>query len=226
MVWTPSYTHKHTGSFVSYTLWNMKKGKKCHNLSFLSWFQCPILIHSWVYRFSLPVYSNLSQLLWLWLLPRPRPSSSLPQVAERRRLASPNKEISPLYKSMLTVCLHRLGHSPTLWILIRHMMRRREIGIWAAARCIGQTDLIVFAFHLPALMETFLIHASYCHPASKPSQVENACISHSYFNKPQQTSYKDGRLYIFFFVDWTGCQQGFFMKTEDDRDIFALCFMK
>lgn len=61
----------------------------------------------------------------------------------------------------------------------------------------GQTDLIVFAFHLPALMETILIHALHCHPCSKPSQVENTCISHSYFNKPPQLLYKDGeRLYF------------------------------
>lgn len=98
---------------------------------------------------------------------------------------------------MLTVCLHRLGDSPTLWFLIRHMMRRREIGIWAEDCCMGQTDLIVFAFHLPALMETILIHASHCHPCSKTSQVENTCISHSCFNKPWQLPYKDGgRLYF------------------------------
>lgn len=61
----------------------------------------------------------------------------------------------------------------------------------------GQTDLIVFALHLPALMETILIHALHCHLRSKPSQVENTCILHSCFNKPRQLPYKDeGRLYF------------------------------
>lgn len=152
------------------------------------------------------------------------------QVAEKKCLASPNKDISPSNKSMLTVCLHRLGDSPTLWFLIRHMMRRRKIGIWAQACCMGQTDLIVFAFHLPALMETILIHASHCHPSSKPSQVENTCISHSYFNKPQQLPYKDGRLY---FLCWLNRMVTRFLQWKRKmmeeiirRPTFALYFMK
>ena len=41
-------------------------------------------------------------------------------------------------------------------------MKREEIGIWAEDCGIGQTDLIVFAFHLPALMEVILIGKSPC----------------------------------------------------------------
>lgn len=47
------------------------------------------------------------------------------------------KTYPPPNKSMLTVCLPRLGDSPTLWFLIRHIMRRREIGIWAEDCCTG-----------------------------------------------------------------------------------------
>lgn len=163
----------------------------------------------------------------LCVFPRP----SFIEVQKRRRLASANKEISPPNKSTLTVCLHRLGDSPTLWFLIRHMRKRREIGIWAEDCCMGQTDLIVFAFHLPALMETILIVASHCHPCSKPSQVENTCISYSYFNKTQQLPYKDaGRLY---FLRWlkrmsTRLLQWKLKMMEEiiRRYTFALYFMK
>lgn len=54
----------------------------------------------------------------------------------------------------------------------------------------GQTDLIVFAFHLPALMEMILIPVQYCQPYREASQVENTCISYSYFNKPKQLLYQ------------------------------------
>lgn len=43
----------------------------------------------------------------------------------------------------------------------------------------------------------FWIHVSHCHPCSKPSQVENTRISHSYFNKPRQLPSKDGVEIIF-----------------------------
>lgn len=42
------------------------------------------------------------------------------------------------------------------------MAFERRLVVW------GQADLIVFAFHLPALMETILIHAPRCHPAADP----------------------------------------------------------
>lgn len=41
-------------------------------------------------------------------------------------------------------------------------MKREEIGIWAEDCGIGQADLIVFAFHPPALMEMILICKSPC----------------------------------------------------------------
>lgn len=41
---------------------------------------CPILIPQWVYWLSLPVLSNVSQLLWLWLLPKLQPAPRLLQV--------------------------------------------------------------------------------------------------------------------------------------------------
>lgn len=132
---------------------------------------------------------------------------------------------------MLTVCLHRLGDSPTLWFLIRCMMRRRKIGIWAEDCSIGQTDLIVFAFHLPALMKTILIHASHCHPCGKPSQVENTCISHSYFNKPRQLPYKDvERLYFLCWLNRMSTRLPQWMHKMMEKIIthytFALYFMK
>lgn len=146
--WNPSHTHT---SFPTHALTHRAtclksffengKGKRCHNLAFPSWYQCPVSIHPWVYWLSLPVFSNLSQLLWLWLLPKPwlrvfRLPSCI-ELEKQRCLASPNKDISPLNKSMLTVCLPRLGDSPTLWFLIRHVMRRGEIGIWAEDCCMG-----------------------------------------------------------------------------------------
>lgn len=73
-------------------------------------------------------------------------------------------------------------------------MKREEIGIWAEGCGFGQTDLIVFAFHLPALMEMILIGKSPCRGKCKPSQVENACISHFYFNKPLHLPYDDGKI--------------------------------
>lgn len=159
------------------------------------------------------------------------PRSPYIEQEKWRRLASPNKDISPPNKSMLTVCLHRLGDSPAIWFLIRHMMRRREIGIWAEDCCMGQTDFIVFAFHLPALMETILIYSPHCHPCSKPSQVENTCISHSYFNKPQQLLYIDGeRLYFLCWLNWLSTsllqRKQKMMKTIIKLYIFALYFMK
>lgn len=60
------------------------KGKRCHNLVFPSWYQCPVLIHPWVYWLSLPVLSNVSQLLWLWLLPKPWLAPHLSQVILHR----------------------------------------------------------------------------------------------------------------------------------------------
>lgn len=93
----------------------------------------------------------------------------------------------------------------------------------------GQTDLIVFAFHLPALMETILIHASHCHPCSKPSQVENTCISHSCFNKPRQLPYKDGGEIIFSLLIEPDVDTASTMKTEDgenNQKLHALYFMK
>lgn len=63
--------------------------------------------------------------------------SSCIELEKQRCLSSPNKDISPLNKSMLTVCLPRLGDSPTLWFLIRHIMRRGEIGIGAEDCCMG-----------------------------------------------------------------------------------------
>lgn len=135
-----------------------------------------------------------------------------------RRLASPNKDISSANKSMLTVCLHRLGVSAALWFLIRHMMRRKEIGIWAEDCCMGPTDLIVFAFHLPALMETILIRVSHCHLGSKPSQVENTCISHSYFNKARQRPHKDGGEIIFSLLIEPDVDKALTIKTEDDGE--------
>lgn len=41
-------------------------------------------------------------------------------------------------------------------------MKREEIDIWVEDCAIGQTDLIEFAFHLPALMEMILIGKSPC----------------------------------------------------------------
>lgn len=72
-------THPHRANCLK-SSFEHGKGKRCHNLSFLSWYQCPISIHPQVYRFSLPVLSNLSQLLWLWLLPKPRQAHCLSQV--------------------------------------------------------------------------------------------------------------------------------------------------
>ena len=84
--------------------------------------------------------------------------------------------------------------------MISHQTHDEEKGDWHLSGGLlygGQTDLIVFAFHLPALMEPILIHVSHCHPCGKPSQVENTCISHSYFNKPRQPPYKDARRLYF-----------------------------
>lgn len=68
---------------------------------------------------------------WLGVSPR----SFFIEPEKRRRLVSPNKDTSLPNKSMLTVCLHRLGDSPALWFLIRHMMRRRAIGICEGDCC-------------------------------------------------------------------------------------------
>lgn len=108
-------------------------------------------------------YLNCYGCCCLWSLNQPCvfPRSPFIERGIQRCLLSPNKDTSPPQnKSMLTVCLHRLGHSRTLWFLIRHMMSWREIGIWEKDYCIGKTDLILFAFHPPALMEMILIHAS------------------------------------------------------------------
>lgn len=76
-----THTHSHTlVSKVSLNIYIYKKEERCHNLSFLFWYQCPILIHQWVYWLSLPVLSNLSQLLWLWLLPKLQPAPRLLRV--------------------------------------------------------------------------------------------------------------------------------------------------
>lgn len=57
----------------------------------------------------------------------------------------------------------------------------------------GRADLIVFAFHLAALMETILITRGVVTPAENPLRWK----IHSYFNKPLQRPYKDvGRLYF------------------------------
>lgn len=79
--YTHLLTHTHTESATCLkSPFEHGKGKRCHNLSFLSSYQCPILIHPRVYRFSLPVLSNLSQLPWLWLLPKPQSALCLSQV--------------------------------------------------------------------------------------------------------------------------------------------------
>lgn len=110
----------------------------------MSQFVLPLLVSmssidpcSRVYRFSLPVLGNLSQLLWLRLPLKARPVLQLSLVifyttGERRCLASPNKDISPLSKSILTVCLHRLGGSPTLWFF--HQTHDEEKEDWHLSR--------------------------------------------------------------------------------------------
>lgn len=65
----------------------------------------------------------------------------------------------------------------------------------------SQAYLIVFAFHLPALMETILISAWCCHLHCKPSQVENVCISHFYFNKSWQRLHKDGEIIFLLLIE-------------------------
>lgn len=66
----PTEKEKETELAVSEASLNVGK-KRCHNLSFLSRYQSGISIHPWVYRFSLPALSNLSQLLWLLLPLKP-----------------------------------------------------------------------------------------------------------------------------------------------------------
>lgn len=134
---------------------------------------------------------------------------------ERRRLASPNKDISPLNKSMLTVCLHRLGDSPTLWFLIRCMMRRREIGIWAEACCMGPGWFDCVCISSASIDGNDFDPRSALSPSSGPSQVENTCISHSYFNKPLQPPYKDGRLY---FLCWLNRMSTRLLKMKREHD--------
>lgn len=151
----------------------------------------------------------------MWLLPKPRTALCLSQVGERRRLASPNKDISPLNKSMLTVCLHRLGDSPTLWFLIRCMMRRREIGIWAEACCMGPGWFDCVCISSASIDGNDFDPRSTLSPSSGPSQVENTCISHSYFNKPLQPPYKDGRLY---FLCWLNRMSTRLLKMKREHD--------
>lgn len=72
-------THRaHNNTLTHLSLQLMERGRRCFNLSFLSRYQCPISIHPWVHRFPLPVLSNLSQLLWLWLPPKSQSALSLP----------------------------------------------------------------------------------------------------------------------------------------------------
>lgn len=146
------------------------------------------------------------------------PGLSFIELEKRRRLASPNKEISPPNKSMLTVCLPRLGDSPTLWFLIRHIMRRREIGIWVEDCCMGLDWFDCVCISSASIDgNDFDPRASCCHPYCKPSQVENACISHSYFNKPLQPPYKDGEI-IFSLLIEPDVDKASTMKTEDDGE--------
>lgn len=95
----------------------------------------------------------------------------------------------------------------------------------------GQTYLIVFAFHLPALMETILISALCCHLYCKPSQVENVCISHFYLNKSRQQLHKDGEI-IFLLLIEPDVDKTSTMKTlvdgrkKNQRYTFLFCLMK
>lgn len=75
-----THTRTQTRPLVSKASLNIEKVARCHNLSFVCWYQCPILIHPWVYWLLLPVLSNLSQLLWLWLVPKLQPAPRLLRV--------------------------------------------------------------------------------------------------------------------------------------------------
>lgn len=134
-----------SSSGISVQYWSISESIGSHYLSSVTYLNC----------YGCDCCQSSSQL-------RVFSGSSFMEPGKRRRLASPNKDISSPCKSMLTACLPRLGDSPTLWFLIRHIMKREEIGIWVEDCVIGQADLIVFAFHLPPLMEMILIDKSPC----------------------------------------------------------------
>lgn len=134
-----------SSSGISVQYWSISESIGSHYLSSVTYLNC----------YGCDCCQSSSQL-------RVFSGSSFMEPGKRSRLASPNKDISSPCKSMLTACLPRLGDSPTLWFLIRHIMKREEIGIWVEDCVIGQADLIVFAFHLPPLMEMILIDKSPC----------------------------------------------------------------
>lgn len=138
----------------------------------------------------------------------------------RRRLTSCNKDVSHQNKSMLTVCLPRLGDFPTLWFLIRHMMRK--MGDWHLSRgSLYRPDWFDFVCISSARIDgndfwsTLPIVAAAADPLRWKMLAFHISISINLGNCPIKTGN-----YIYFFVDCTWCQQASAAETEDSCFVY------
>lgn len=121
---------------------------------------------------------------------------------------------------MLTVCLPRLGDFPTLWFLIRHMMRK--MGDWHLSRgSLYRPDWFDFVCISSARIDgndfwsTLPIVAAAADPLRWKMLAFHISISINLGNCPIKTGN-----YIYFFVDCTWCQQASAAETEDSCFVY------